>query len=83
MSKPLQIKGASETLRARLEESAQTNFRNLEQEALARLERSFEMEDALTHERDQKWIDEAMSSPVKPGGVRQLREIAQKVLAKK
>ncbi len=83
MSKPIQIKGASETLRTRLEESAQTNFRSLNQEALARLERSFEMEDALTRERDQKWIDEAMASPVKPGGINQLRKIAERVLAKK
>jgi hypothetical protein len=83
MSKSIQIKGASETLRTRLEESAQTNFRSLNQEALARLERSFEMEDALTRKRDQKWIDEAMASPVTPGGITQLRKIAERILSKK
>jgi hypothetical protein len=47
MSKTIQVKGASEELRLRLESSAERNFRSLNQEALARLEFSFEVEDAL------------------------------------
>jgi len=47
MRKTIQVKGASEELRLRLESSAERNFRSLNQEALARLEFSFDFEDAL------------------------------------
>jgi hypothetical protein len=79
--KTIQIKGASESLRIRLEQAASRNFRSMNQEALSRLEASFEMEDALATERDQKWIDEGLASKRVPGGIQRLREIARKARA--
>ena len=78
MSNTIQVKGASEALRARLEESAEKNNRSLNQEALERLERSVELEDAMVNRRDQKWIDEAMAGEFRPGSIARLREIAAK-----
>ena len=71
----IQIKGVSGSLRARLESSAETNHRSLNQEALERLERSFEIEDLLVTARDQEWINEAMAGQFRPGSVQRLREI--------
>lgn len=76
MNTAIELKGASEALRARLAESAEKNHRSLNQEALERLERSFELEDALVNERDQRWIDEAMTGEFHAGGIERLREIA-------
>ena len=56
MSKTLQVKVASETLRARLAASASENFRTVDREALARLERSFEIEDALVGAQTGRFI---------------------------
>jgi plasmid stability protein len=47
-------------LHAVLKNEAEANFRSLEQEVMARLERSLDMDEATT--RDQKWIDEALAS---------------------
>ena len=74
--KTIQIKGASTALRERLQESADRNFRDLNQEALARLERSFALEDAAMTARDQHWVNAAMAGRRKPGSVTRLREIA-------
>jgi hypothetical protein len=76
MTKTIQIKGASEALRARLQQSAHKNNRSLNQETLERLERSFELEDAIVNRRDQKWIDEALAGEFRPGSIARLREIA-------
>ena len=54
------LKQMLEHLRAVLKTEAQANYRSLEQEVLARLERSLDM-DAATR-RDQRWIDEALAS---------------------
>lgn len=81
MSKTLQVKVASETLRARLAASASDNFRTVGQEALARLERSFEIEDALVSRTHQKWVDEALSGEMRTGSVKRLRTIARKARA--
>ena len=81
MSKTLQVKVASETLRARLTVSAGENFRTVDQEALARLERSFEIEDALVAPTHQKWVDEALAGEMRPGSVKRLRTIARKARA--
>jgi hypothetical protein len=76
ISKTIQVKGASEELRSRLESSALRNFRSLNQEALARLEFSFDLEDALLHRTHQKWIDEALAGSLRPGSIQRLRRIA-------
>ena len=54
------LKHIPEYLHAFLKNEAQANYRNLEQEVMARLERSLDW-DAATR-RDQKWIDEALAS---------------------
>ncbi len=81
MSKTIQVKGASEELRLRLESSAERNFRSLNQEALARLELSFEIEDALLSKTHQKWIDEALAGALRPGSIQRLKRIAAKAKA--
>ncbi|MGA3267063.1 MAG: hypothetical protein ABSE16_09595 [Verrucomicrobiota bacterium] len=74
----LQIKGCKPVLKSRLAASAEKNNRSLNQEALERLERSFELEDALISNREQKWIDEALAGVMRPGSVARLRQIAAK-----
>jgi len=54
------LKHIPEHLHAILRNEAKANYRNLEQEVLARLERSLDF-DAATR-RDQRWIDEALAS---------------------
>ncbi len=76
MTKTIQIKGVSEALRERLKQSADKNNRSFNQETLERLERSFELEDAIVNRRDQKWIDEALAGEFRPGSIARLREIA-------
>lgn len=74
----LQIKGNNPTLKSRLQASAERNNRSLNQEAIDRLERSFEIEDALATARDQKWIDEAMKAEFRPGNIARIRAICGK-----
>ena len=83
VGKTIQVKGASDELRVRLQRSAERNFRSLNQEALARLEFSFEVEDALMSRRDQIWIDEAMAGTLRPGSIERLKQIAAKAKAAK
>ena len=49
-----------EYLHAVLKNEAEANYRSLEQEVMARLERSLDMDAATA--RDQKWVDEALAS---------------------
>ena len=59
------LKRIPQHLHAVLKNEAEANFRSLEQEVMARLERSLDMHAATA--RDQKWIDEAKASgPEKP-----------------
>jgi len=81
MRKVIQVKDASPALRSRLEASAKSNFRTLEQEALARLEHSFEIEDALVAGTHQKWVDEALAGERRRGSLTRLRSIARKARA--
>jgi len=60
------------------EPSAERNYRSLNQEALARIEFSFQVEDALASKVHQKWIDEAMAGTFKPGSIDRLKRIAAK-----
>ena len=83
MSKTIQVKGASEELRSRLESSAERNFRSLNQEALARIEFSFDIEDALMTKTHQKWIDEALAGAFRPGSIARLKSIAAKAKARR
>jgi hypothetical protein len=49
-------------LHAQLKNEASANFRSITQEALSRIERTFQIDAALTTKRDQRWIDEASAS---------------------
>lgn len=56
------LKDIPEDLHAQLKQEADANFRSLNQEAMARLQRSFEIDAALNTKRDQRWINEALAS---------------------
>jgi hypothetical protein len=56
------LKSIPMDLHAHLKNEAAANFRSITQEALSRLERTFQIDAALTTKRDQKWIDEAVAS---------------------
>ncbi|HEX3626359.1 MAG TPA: hypothetical protein VH280_13145 [Verrucomicrobiae bacterium] len=61
------LKDVPEDLRVRLEHSASANRRTVDQEAVWRLERSFEVDSSLDSPRHQQWIDEALASgPAEP-----------------
>ena len=56
------LKDIPDDLRAQLEQEAAANFRTLDQEALARIEMSFQIQDAFSGKRVQTWINEAVCS---------------------
>jgi plasmid stability protein len=56
------LKNIPMELHAQLKNEAAANFRSVTQEAINRLERTFQIDAALTTKRDQKWIDEAIAS---------------------
>jgi hypothetical protein len=49
-------------LHAQLKNEAAANFRSVTQEVMSRIERTFQIDAALTTRRDQQWIDEAIAS---------------------
>ena len=51
-----------EDLRAQLEREAKANFRSLEQEVVARVQRSFDLEDRSSAPAVNRLIDDAMQS---------------------
>ena len=76
------LKDVPDDLRAQLEQEAAANFRSLDQEALARLQRSFEIE--MNTARDQQWIDEALASgPATPLTRAEMDEVRDRVLGRK
>ena len=78
------LKDIPEDLRAQLENEAAANFRSLTQEALARLERTFEIDAALNTKRDQRWINEALASgPESPLTEKEMDAIRDRVLKRK
>jgi len=56
------LKSIPAEIHERLKSSAESNFRSITQEAFARLQMSFDVEEAAATELHQTWIDEAMSS---------------------
>jgi hypothetical protein len=78
------IKSIPEDLHGQLKREAQANFRSLNQEVLARVERTFEIDAALNTKRDQKWIEEAIASgPATPLTESELNAIRNRVLKRK
>ena len=78
MTSTLQVKGIPAEMRERLEASAARNFRSLNQEALARIQFSFEAEDRSHAEQLNKLVGEGLKSEARPGSAARLREIAAK-----
>ncbi len=48
-------------MRAQLKNEAAANFRSITQEALSRIEQTFQIDAALNTKDDQRWIDEAIA----------------------
>ena len=78
------LKDIPADLRAQLENEAAANFRSVAQEALARLERTFEMDAALNTKRDQRWVDEAFASgPESPLTENEMDAIRDRIVKRK
>ena len=75
----MQVKGLSDEVRERLQASADRNFRSLNQEALASIQFSFEIEDSLRAKQFQRLVDEGPAGTERPGSVARLRNIAAQV----
>ena len=56
------LKNIPAELQAQLEQEASANFRTPDQEVLARIEMSFQIQEAFSTRRVQGWIDEALAS---------------------
>ena len=68
-------------LHAQLKNEASANFRSITQEAMSRIERTFQIDAVLTTKRDQKWIDEAIASgPETPLTKKEMKTIRDRVL---
>ena len=77
------LKNIPEDLHAQLKQEASANLRSLDQEALWRLQHSFEVESALTSERDQSWVDEALASgPETPLTRAEMDKVRDRVLGR-
>jgi hypothetical protein len=78
------IKDLSEHLHSQLKREPEANFRSLNQEVLARIQRSFELDAALNTKRDQKWIEEAIASgPAASLTEKEMNAIRDRVLKRK
>ena len=65
-------------------EFSTANFRSVTQEALARLERTFQIDAALNTKRDQRWVDEALASgPESPLTEKDRDAIRDRILKRK
>jgi plasmid stability protein len=56
------LKDIPADLHAQLKQEADANYRSLNQEAMFRIARTFEIDSAMTSKRDQRLIDEALAS---------------------
>ena len=78
------IKGIPKELHGRLKLEAEANFRSLNQEVLARVERTFQIDEALNAKRDQRWIDDALASGrATPLTEREMDAVRDKALKRK
>jgi hypothetical protein len=70
-------------LHAQLKQEADANYRSLNQEAMYRIARTFEIDDVLTSKRDQRLVDEALASgPETTLTKKDMDEVFKKVLKK-
>ena len=78
------LKDLPEDLHGQLKREAEANFRSLDQEVLARIQRSFDINEAINTKRDQKWIDEAIAGgPATPLSEGEMDAIRDRVLRQK
>ena len=78
------LKDLPQDLHGQLKLEAEANFRSLAQEALARLQRSFDIDAALKTRADQRLIDEALASgPEEPLTRAKLDKIRNRILRPK
>lgn len=78
------LKDIPAELHAQLKNEAAANFRSITQEAMSRIERTFQIDAALNTKRDQRWIDEAMASgPETPLSKKEMEAIRNRVLRAK
>ena len=70
-------------LHAQLRKEAAANFRSITQEAMSRIERTFQIDAALNTRRDQRSIDEAIASgPEAPLTKKEMDAIRNRILKK-
>ncbi len=75
------VKSIPMELHAQLKNEAAANFRSITQEAMSRIERTFQIDAAMTTKRDQQWIDEAIvSGPAAPLTRKEMDAIRDRVL---
>ena len=75
------LKNIPMELHAQLKNEAAANFRSLTQEALSRIERTFQIDAALNTKRNQRWVDEAIASgPETPLTKEEMDAIRHRVL---
>jgi len=77
----LTLKHIPSDIHERLKSSADSNFRSITQEAFARLQMSFDMEEAAATKLHQSLIDEAIASgPARAASKNQWRQIRLRAL---
>jgi hypothetical protein len=77
----LTLKGIPAEIHERLKSSADSNFRSITQEAFARLQLSFDMEEAAATKLHQSWIDQAIASgPARPAAKSQWQKIRRRAV---
>ena len=78
------LKDIPEDLHASLKREAAANFRSLNQEAMVRLLRTLDLDEAKFRKRDQEWVDEALASgPATPLTRSEMDKVRDRVLKKK
>lgn len=77
----LTLKDIPAEIHERLKSSADSNFRSVTQEAYARLQMSFDIEEAAVTKLHQSWIDEAIASgPARPATKNQWQKVRERAL---
>ena len=77
----LNLKDIPAEIHERLKSSADSNFRSITQEAFARLQLSFDVEEVAATKLHQSFIDQAIASgPARPARKNQWQQIQQRAL---
>jgi len=77
----LTLKNIPSEIHERLKTSADAHFRSITQEAFARLQMSFDLEEAAATKLHQSWIDQAIASgPARPAAKNQWQKIRRRAL---